>query len=96
MASGILNRVSEICGRKRWNITDLKNKTGLSYPTAHQLWHGTARMIRFETLAKLADALDVEVGDIFQFVGVDDGDGNGHTVPASMDSNPTQPESTAQ
>ena len=64
----IHNRVSEIMGRKRMKITDLRNKAGIAYGTAYALFSGKAKGIQFDTLAKLCRALDCQVGELFEFV----------------------------
>ncbi len=72
----IHNRVSEILGRKRMKITDLRDEAQIAYGTAYALFSGKAKGIQFDTLAKLCRALDVEVGELFEFVpnGEKDGD----------------------
>ena len=73
MAHRLLNRISEVMGRKRMKIADLSREANIAYMTAHALYHGTARGIQFSTLLKVCAALDVDVGDLFQIAP----DGNG-------------------
>lgn len=71
----IRNRVSELMGRHRMNITDLAKAAGISYQTAYALYHNRTGRIDFETLAGLCEALQVDVGEIFLYAPIKDGDG---------------------
>lgn len=63
----IQNKVSELMGRHRMNITDLAKAAGISYQTAYALYHNRTNRIDFETLAGLCEALKADVGDIFRY-----------------------------
>lgn len=71
----IHNHVSEIMGRKRMKITELRDAAGIAYGTAYALYSGKAKGIQFDTLAKVCRALDCEIGELFEFVS--DGQKNG-------------------
>jgi putative transcriptional regulator len=62
------SRVSEILGRRRESITDMARGARLSYAAAHALYHGTSKMITFETLDKLCRYFDLQPGDLFMYV----------------------------
>ena len=68
MASAIKNRLQEVLEARNMTISDLQRKTGLSYPSVHHLVTSTPKSIRLDTLARLCDALDVEVGDLLERV----------------------------
>ncbi|SDC58918.1 putative transcriptional regulator [Acinetobacter marinus] len=45
-------------------VSDLVRATGMSKTTLHKLYNGQSTRIDFETLDKICDLLEVEVGDI--------------------------------
>lgn len=61
----IINKVSEVMGRKRMSIKDLQRATGISYPAAYSLYHAKTTSISFDVLEKLCIALEVQPGDLF-------------------------------
>jgi putative transcriptional regulator len=68
MSPGIIrNRISEVAGRRRINIKDLANAAGISYQTAYSLYHDRTSRIDFETMAGLCRALNVTVGELFEY-----------------------------
>jgi putative transcriptional regulator len=68
MPGTIRNRVSELCGRKRISIAELARLAGISYQTVYSLYHDNSVQIHFSTLAALCEALNAEVGEIFEYV----------------------------
>ena len=71
----IINRVSEMMGRRRMNIKELEIAAGISYQTAWDIYHDRTKRIDFATIAGLCDALQADVGDLFQYApSKDDGD----------------------
>jgi len=64
---GIVNRVSEIMGRKRMSIAELARRSGLSYPTVYEIYYDRTGGIAFETLDKLCKTLEVGVEDLFSY-----------------------------
>jgi putative transcriptional regulator len=62
------SRISEILGRRRESITDLSRGTGISYATCHALYHGTSKMINFETLDRLCRYFDCQPGDLYAYL----------------------------
>jgi putative transcriptional regulator len=69
----IQNRISRVMGERRLNIQELSRRSGLSYTTVWSLYHGTAQRIDLTTLDKLCRALDVQVGDLLEYVPDDAG-----------------------
>jgi putative transcriptional regulator len=62
----IVNKLSEIMGRKRLKISDVLGGTGLARNTVAELYHGRAKRVDLETLDRLCNYLDVEIGDILE------------------------------
>lgn len=77
MSGTIINKVSEVAGRRKMQIRDLEKASGVSYDTAKRFWKGTAQQIDFETLAAFCDALNCTVGDLFEFIPDDANGKNG-------------------
>ncbi|MGG1598016.1 helix-turn-helix domain-containing protein [Paenibacillus naphthalenovorans] len=63
----IINRLSEIMGRKRLKIADVVAGTGLAINTVSGLYHDKVKRVDLETLDKLCLFLDVGVGDILEY-----------------------------
>ncbi|MNO06711.1 hypothetical protein D3C81_2286030 [compost metagenome] len=53
-------------GRKRLKVTDVVAGTGLAVNTVSGLYHDKVKRVDLETLDKLCEFLDVEIGDIFE------------------------------
>lgn len=62
----IAYNLSALMGQHRMNIQDVCNKTGLSRNTAAFLYHDKAKAVNFETLAKICELLDCNVGGILE------------------------------
>lgn len=62
----IINKVSEVAGRRRMQIADIADKAGLPYMTVKRQWLATADSISFSTLAALCQALECQPGDLFE------------------------------
>ena len=67
MAGTIINKVSEVAGKRKMQIADLSKQSGVSYDTAKRFWYAEAQRIDFETLAAFCNALNCSVGDLFEF-----------------------------
>jgi putative transcriptional regulator len=65
----IVNRVGEIA-RKRGitKITELAERSGLAYNTAHALFTGRTTRIDYDTLNRLCETLNVQPGDLLVHV----------------------------
>lgn len=67
----IINKLSEILGRKKLKIADVIKDTGITRPTLTSLYYGQSTGINFNTLNKLCKYLNIETGDIFKFYDID-------------------------
>ncbi|MBW4083515.1 helix-turn-helix transcriptional regulator [Paenibacillus sp. S150] len=64
----IVNKLSELMGKKRLKISDVVVKSGLARNTVVELYHGRAKGVNFETLDKLCVALGCEsLSEIVEF-----------------------------
>ncbi len=74
----IENRLSEILGRKRMNVSELARGAGISRSAAHKLYHDSGKSFDREVLAKVCGFLGVQVGDVLVYVptGAEQGDGH--------------------
>lgn len=64
----IESRLSAIMGARRMDISELAEKAGIAYGTAHSLYHHKNKQIHFNVIARVCEALDVQPGDIFVYV----------------------------
>ena len=62
----IINKLSEVMGRKRLKISDVLEGTGLARNTVAELYHGRAKRVDLETLDKLCNYLDVELSELLE------------------------------
>lgn len=62
----IINKVSEVMGRKRLKISDVIEGTGLARNTVAELYHGRAKRVDLETLDKLCTYLNVGTGELIE------------------------------
>ncbi|MGG4219594.1 helix-turn-helix transcriptional regulator [Paenibacillus jamilae] len=64
----IVNKLSEVMGRKRLKISDVVEMTGLARNTVSELYHDRAKRVDFETLNKICTALEcVSLNDIIEY-----------------------------
>ena len=63
----ITNKLSEIMGRKRIRMSELKAMTGLGRGTIHALYHDKSKGVDFVTLDKICIALECTPNDILEF-----------------------------
>lgn len=64
----ILNKLSEIMGRKRIKMAELARMAGVSRQTIFELYHDNAKVLKFETLNKICWALECRIEDIFEYI----------------------------
>ncbi len=76
MAGTIKLRVSELMGQRKWNITELAEKMGVSFPTASALYWDTTKALRKDTIAKLCEAFEVSPGELFIYEPDTENDGD--------------------
>jgi DNA-binding Xre family transcriptional regulator len=76
-------RVRDIAEQQNLNITTLSRAAEISYSQAWKIWHNKVTQLDFTTLAKLAQALEVPVGELFahELVDVPDRDQAGNSLP---------------
>jgi putative transcriptional regulator len=67
----IENRLSEILGRKRMNVSELARGAGISRSAAHKLYHDTGVSFDRAVLAKVCGFLGVQVSDLLVYVPTD-------------------------
>lgn len=58
-------RVREIAEKRGMGMRDLGNQADISPQGLYPIWRGNARAIRFETLRRIAEALNVPSGALF-------------------------------
>ena len=61
-------RLSEILGKRRMHILELKRETGVAYSTLHRLYHEKATMVSLRTIDAVCQALDITPGELFEYV----------------------------
>ena len=64
----ILNKLSELIGRKRLKIKDVVDRTGLARNTVTELYYARAKMVTLETLDKLCNGLDCRLDEIIEYI----------------------------
>lgn len=64
----IRNRISEILGKRRINIREFATGAGLTYATAHELYHEQGKGIYYEVMDKVCAYLELQPGDLFEYV----------------------------
>ncbi len=71
MAGGesvIDNRLSEVLGRRRMNVSELARGAGISRSAAHKLYHDRTESFDREVLDRVCAFLGVGVGDLLVYV----------------------------
>jgi DNA-binding Xre family transcriptional regulator len=64
----IKNHIPEIVDQRGMSIKDLERKTGLAYGTVWRLCSGDVEAVTMATLGALCKALNVKVGDLFEYI----------------------------
>lgn len=62
----IVNKFSEILGKRKMKISDVHDATGISRPTLTALYYDKSKGIKFDTLDKLCRYLRIQPGDILE------------------------------
>ena len=60
--------LSKIMGEKRLKIADVARDTGINRGTVTRLYNEEATRVELEVIEKLCAYLDVEVGQLFEFI----------------------------
>ena len=63
----ILNKFAVVLAEKRLSVADVVRATGMSKSTLHKLYNDESSRIDFETIDKLCEFLEVNVGDLFEY-----------------------------
>ncbi len=63
----IVSHISELAGRHRMNIQDIARAAGISYPSAHRLYHDRAERFDKRTLDALCRVFRCQPGDLFTY-----------------------------
>lgn len=65
----IVNRIGEIARRRGiTKITELAERSGLAYNTAHALFTGRTTRIDYDTLDRLCETLDAQPGELLVYI----------------------------
>lgn len=64
----ILNKLSEIMGRKRIKMSELARMTGLARSTIFEFYYDKTKVLKLDTLNKFCWALECRVEDILEYV----------------------------
>ncbi|UTO05449.1 helix-turn-helix transcriptional regulator [Moraxella sp. FZLJ2107] len=64
----IKSNLPVLLAQRRLKVADLIRMTGISKSTVHKIYNDQTTRIDFETIDKICEALDVQVGDIFEHV----------------------------
>lgn len=62
----LVNRISELAGKKRLKTADLSKEAKVSWQTVDRLWRGETKRIEFNTMVQLCRVLECQPGDLFQ------------------------------
>ncbi len=62
------NRLSEVLGRRRMNVSELARGAGISRSAAHKLYHDRTESFDREVLDRVCAFLGVGVGDLLVYV----------------------------
>lgn len=60
-------KLSTLMGKKRYNIQDVYESTGLSRGTISNLYHDKMQRVDYETLSKLCKLFECSVGDLLEY-----------------------------
>lgn len=73
----IENRLSEILGRRRMNMSELARGAGISYSAAQKLYRDESHSFDRNVLARVCAFLGVQVGELLVYVPTDGSAGSG-------------------
>lgn len=69
MANAMIeNRLSRILGERRMSIATLARLSDVPYTSLFELYHGRAKRVDLKTLNSICRALNVQIGDILEYV----------------------------
>jgi putative transcriptional regulator len=64
----ILCNLPVLLAERRMKVADLIRMTGISKSTVHKIYNEQTSRIDFDTMDKICEALDIQVGDLFIYV----------------------------
>ncbi|MCG3857975.1 helix-turn-helix transcriptional regulator [Psychrobacter sp. Ps2] len=64
----ILCNLPVLLAERRMKVADIIRMTGISKSTMHKIYNEQTSRIDFDTMDKICEALDIEVGDLFTYV----------------------------
>ena len=64
----IKSNLPVLLAERRLKVADLIRMTDISKSTMHKIYNDQTTRIDFETIDKICEALDVQVGDLFQYI----------------------------
>lgn len=64
----IVNHLPTLLAERRLKVADAVRATGISKTTLHKIYNDQSSRIDFDTIDKLCEFLEVEVGDIFEYI----------------------------
>lgn len=62
------NRLPELLANRKMSIRELSRETGITYTMIRDAYHGERQSIKFDLLEAICKVLDVQPGDIYEFV----------------------------
>ena len=63
----IKSNLPVLLAERRLKVADLIRMTDINKSTMHKIYNDQTTRIDFETIDKICEALDVQVGDLFQY-----------------------------
>lgn len=79
VVDGIQNNIPRILFERDMQLMELAVKTGIKYPTLHNIVHGKKKGLTFAQMAAIVDALELPLCKIFERV---------HDTPNQTNSTP--------
>lgn len=62
------NHLSKLMGEKRYTITEVSRKTGLTTSTISNLYNDKVKRLDFDTLEKLCKLFNCQPNDLFEYI----------------------------
>ena len=58
--------LSKLMGENKLTFSSLSKKTGISQGTLSEIYHDKVKMLRFDTIEKLCNYFNIEVGELIE------------------------------
>jgi putative transcriptional regulator len=62
------NKLPALLGQHKMSIRELSEATGITYTMIRDLYHGNRQSVKWETIDKVCDVLQVGIADLFEYV----------------------------